>query len=131
MQDFRADPMESAEGKGIARRAWDAYAKKANQIAGPALDPVIRPVAQRLGGAIAVDLVGFWLAWHLEGGFEGLRRLGMSRSAIYRRIKLFRSVVGMHPDEFVLPGVSLDIEAYQANRREREQSHVADYNDVT
>ena len=26
MPDFRSDRMESPEGKGIARRAWDAYA---------------------------------------------------------------------------------------------------------
>ena len=40
----------------------------------------------------------------------------MSRSAIYRRIKLFRKAAGMHPDEFELPGVTFDIAAYQASK---------------
>jgi hypothetical protein len=62
------------------------------------------------------ELVGFWLMWHLEGGFEGLQRLGMSRSAIYRRVSAFRRMFGAHPDEFTLPGVSLDVETYLAGR---------------
>jgi len=111
--DFRADPMESADGKGVARRAWDAYVKKSNQMFGPALHPLIRPAAEKIAGSVVVDLVGFWLTWHLEGGFEGLQRAGMSRSAIYRRIKLFRSIYGMHPDEYVLPGVTIDLKAYR------------------
>ena len=106
--------MDSADGKGMARRAWDAYVKKSNQVFGPALHPLIRPTAEKIGGSVAVDLVGFWLTWHLEGGFEGVRRVGMSRSAIYRRIKMFRSLTGMHPDEFEMPGVSIDLKAYQA-----------------
>ena len=112
--DFRADPMDSADGKGLARRAWDAYVKKTNQVLGPALHPLIRPAAEKIAGTVVVDLAGFWLTWHLEGGFEGLRRAGMSRSAIYRRIKMFRSLTGQHPDEFVMPGVTIDLEAYRA-----------------
>ena len=113
--------MESADGKGVARRAWDAYVKKSNQLLGPALHPLIRPAAEKIAGSVVVDLVGFWLTWHLEGGFEGLRRAGMSRSAIYRRIKMFRSIYGMHPDEYVLPGVTIDLKAYRegsASKRE-------------
>jgi len=106
MEDFRSDRMESPEGKGIARRAWDAYTAAAK--------PVVEPFARKLAVKMAVDLFGFWLAWHLEGGFEGLRRLGMSRSSIYRRVKLFRMATGVHPDEFQMPGVTLDLEAYQS-----------------
>ncbi len=62
---------------------------------------------------MAVDLFGFWLVWHLEGGFEGLRQAGMSRSAIYRRVRLFRKAFHAHPDEFEMPGVTLDLKAYQ------------------
>lgn len=105
--------MESPDGKGFARRAWDAYAKKSNQVLGPALRPLIEPAAEKVAGAFVVDLFGFWLVWHLEGGFEGLRRLGMSRSAIYRRIKLFRTMTGLHPDEYVLPGVEIDLASYR------------------
>ena len=107
-EDFRSQRMDSPEGKGLARRAWDAYAAAANRVAGPAL----QPVARRIAAPMAVDLYGFWLCWHLEGGFEGLRRAGMSRSAIYRRLKLFRKHFGAHPDEFEMPGVSIDLAAY-------------------
>lgn len=108
--------MESPEGKGIARRTWEAYAAKVNEVAGPAIEPL----ARRVAAPIAVDLFGFWLAWQLEGGFDGLRRLGMSRSSIYRRVKLFRQHLGVHPDEFQMPGVTIDVEAYLA---QRSQSH--------
>jgi hypothetical protein len=108
--DFRSDRMASPEGKGVARRAWEAYAAAVNRGAGPAIEPL----AERIAAPIAVDLMGFWLIWHLEGGFEGLRRIGMSRSSIYRRIRLFRRSYGVHPDEFKLAGVDLDVAAYAA-----------------
>jgi hypothetical protein len=110
MTDFRSDRMESPDGKGIARRAWDSYAATVNRVAGPAIEPLVRRVA----ATTAADLLGFWLVWHLEGGFEGLRRHGMSRSSIYRRISLFRRITGQHPDEFELPGVTIDVAAYLA-----------------
>ena len=104
--------MPSPEGKGIARRAWEAYAAQVERQAGPAIEPLARKVAV----PVLLDLMGFWLAWHLEGGFEGLQRMGMSRASIYRRVSLFRRTMGMHPDEFRPPGISLDIEAYQAGK---------------
>ena len=123
MPDFRTDPMESAEGKGNARRVWDAYVRGTNKLLGPALHPLLKPAADRIGGAVATDLMGFWLCWHLEGGFEGLLRMGMSRSAIYRRVKMFRSVFGEHPDSYQLPGVSIDVKAYlEESRKQRKKS---------
>jgi hypothetical protein len=59
------------------------------------------------------DLIGFWAVWHLEGGFEGLQALGMSRASIYRRIKLFRIAFGAHPDEFEMPGIKLDLKDFR------------------
>src|SRR5664280_2202417 len=114
VEDFRSDRMETPEGKGQAKGrfegAWAAYAKGVNKIAGP----VTNPLAKRVGAASAVDLMGFWLVWQTEGGFEGLRRLGMSRSAIYRRITLFRKFMDIHPDEYEMPGVAIDVTAYLA-----------------
>jgi hypothetical protein len=106
--DFRSDRMESPEGKGIARRAWDAYASAVESSA------LAQTLARKMAVPLATDLLGFWLLWHLEGGFEGMRRLGMSRATIYRRIKLFRTAMGVHPDEYEMPGVTLDVAAYSA-----------------
>jgi hypothetical protein len=103
--DFRSERMESPEGRGLARQAWDAYAQAVNKVTIPVLSPLVRMYA---AGSI-VDLIGFWSVWHLEGGFEGLQRMGMSRASIYRRVKLFRIAFGAHPDEFEMPGIKLDL----------------------
>src|SRR5262252_11114080 len=105
--------MESPEGHGIARRAWEAYARGVGRVAGPALGPALRPLVQKYAAGGIVDLYGFWVVWHLEGGFEGMLAMGMSRASIYRRIKLFRIAFGAHPDEFVMPGISLDLGAHR------------------
>ena len=110
--DFRSDRMPSPEGKGIARRAWDAYVEQVGRVGAP----VIEPLARKAAVPVWLDMLGFWMAWHLEGGFEGLQQLGMSRASIYRRISLFRRTLGMHPDEFTFAGVKLDVEAYQAGK---------------
>ena len=109
MVDFRSDRMESPEGRGLARRSWEAYVGAVTKVTRPALGPLVRKYA---AGSI-VDLYGFWVVWHLEGGFEGLLAMGMSRASIYRRIKLFRIAFGAHPDEFVLPGITLDLAAHR------------------
>jgi hypothetical protein len=105
--------MESPEGKGIARRAWYSYTGAVNKVATPALKPVLGPFVRMYAAGSIVDLVGFWAVWHLEGGFEGLQRMGMSRASIYRRIKLFRIAFGAHPDEFEMPGIELDLVAFR------------------
>jgi hypothetical protein len=119
--DFRSEPMESPDGRGFARRAWDSYVRRSNQVFGPALRPLVEPGARKISASLATDLFGFWLVWQLEGGFDGLRRLGMSRSAIYRRIKMFRTMTGMHPDEYVLPGVDIDLRAYRKGKPTRRE----------
>jgi hypothetical protein len=110
--DYRTERMPSAEGHGQARdslqRAWAAYERGVRKTA----EPLLRPVAKKVAAPLALDLLGFWLAWHLEGGFEGLQRIGLSRASIYRRISLFRKTMGQHPDDFRFPGVDIDLEAY-------------------
>jgi hypothetical protein len=127
MSDFRSDPMPSPDGLGKAKnnfqKVWAAYVKAlepATKALEPALDLLARPVAQ----VLTFDLFGFWLAWHLEGGFEGLQRprpggLGMSRSAVYRRISMFRRMTGKHPDEYSVPGITIDVDAYWADAIEK------------
>jgi hypothetical protein len=106
--DKSSDNYETVEGGGRARRAWDAYATRVNAAAMPVLMPAIR----RLAATQTSDLLGFWVLWHLHGGFEGLEKLGMHRSTIFRKVNRFRTVFKVHPDEFTLPGVSVDAEAY-------------------
>ena len=38
----------------------------------------------------------------------------MARTTIFRRIKRFRLLTGFHPDEYELPGITVDLEAYWA-----------------
>ena len=108
MTDYRRDPMPTPEGRGIAHRAREAHRGRADAPPGPA----VQGTEGAIPAATAADLIGFWLLWHLEGGFDGLRRIGMSRSSIYRRIKAFREHHGVHPDEFELVGVELYLAAY-------------------
>ena len=114
-EDFRSARMETVEGKGLAKRAWEKYATTVNKTVGPAL----RPATKRVSARLTEELFGFWLLWHLEGGFEGLRRLGMSRTTIFRRIRLFRQITGWHPDEYEVPGVSIDLVKYASTPFEK------------
>ncbi|MCK5890525.1 hypothetical protein [Aeromicrobium sp.] len=109
MSDFRSDRMPSAEGHGIARQAWESYERRAHKI----LDPGVRVLFGSYAANKVADLIGFAVLWRLEGGFEGLEKLGMSRASIYRKIAACRKYLKMHPDEFELPGVTIDFEAYR------------------
>ncbi|MCW2753747.1 MAG: hypothetical protein JWQ32_1158 [Marmoricola sp.] len=104
--------MPTSEGQGIARTAWLAYVGAVNKVTGPAIMKVAGPAVTQIAAGQIVDLVGFWVVWHLHGGFEGLQDLGMSRASIFRKIAKFRRVFHVHPDEFTLEGVTLDVEAY-------------------
>jgi hypothetical protein len=106
--DYRSEPSESLEGRRIARRAWESYAKAVNK----PVRPLFELAARRIAASQVCDLIGFWTVWHLHGGFEGLEELGMHRATIFRRVKRFRTVFGAHPDEFEMPGVEFDPAAY-------------------
>lgn len=114
--------MPSPEGKGRARAAWEAYSRTTNTLLGPIINPVLEPIVRSYSVGAVGDLLGFWLMWQLEGGYNGLRRHGMSRSAIYRRVASFRKVFGAHPDEFELPGITIDHKTYfESARRGTEE----------
>ncbi len=113
--------MPSAEGQGRAKAAWDAYARTSNKVLGPAVELLAGPAIKSYSAAMVSDLIGFWVLWQLEGGFEGLRRIGMSRASIYRKTSSFRKLFGVHPDEFELPGLTLSVEGYRAGAEEAEK----------
>ena len=115
MSDFRSQRMPSPDGQGIAKgrleRAWDAYTKAVRPVTDP-LAKYMTPIAEPLARGATFDLVGFWFVWHTCGGFEGMQeQLHMSRSAVYRRISMFRRVFGEHPDVYRFPGVTIDLDA--------------------
>lgn len=112
--DYRSDRSASPEGAGRARRAWDAYAAAVNKTVGPTLMPIVRPALEPIARNYMADMIGFWVLWHLYGGFEGLERYGYHRATIYRKIKRFRHFTGVHPDEWTVEGITIDPEAYWA-----------------
>lgn len=117
--DYRSERMESPEGKGIARRAWDGHSDAVKRATEKGVIPLIKPAAEAGAREYVADLVGFWALWHLYGGFEGLQAYGFHRSTIYRKIKRFRTLFGAHPDEYVMPGVTIDPEAYWASAEKK------------
>ena len=111
IRDYRSARMDSSEGRGIARARWEATPEgRSGKRAG---DPSLGRITRHLAAPALLDIAGFWVMWPLRGGFEGLRQTGLSRSSIYRRVSLFRTATGMHPDEYVFPGITLDLKAYQ------------------
>lgn len=107
--------MPSVEGRGVARKAWEGY----QEGVGKAVETAFGPAIKSFSTGTVADLMGFWLLWQMEGGFEGLRGLGMSRASIFRKVSQFRKVTGTHPDEYQMPGVMLDREAYWSYRASR------------
>ena len=106
-KDFRSEPMESREGEGRARKAWEEVPGTAKFVA-----PVSLPVLGALGRSWMEELLGFWLIWHIYGGFDGVERWGMNRATIYRKVGRFRRVFGEHPDVFEMPGIKVDVKAH-------------------
>ena len=76
--DYRSDPMESPEGQGIARKAWKAYVKAVDRRTPPFVKGRIESALEPLATQTVEDLIGFWVMWHLYGGFEGLERVRSS-----------------------------------------------------
>lgn len=101
--------MPSAEGHGKARAAWDAYATWVDKYTRPAVEAVAGKAIRSYSVGKVGDLVGFWVMWHAYGGFQGLMDQGMSHTTITRRVKLFRMAFKAHPDDFVFPGLDLDV----------------------
>lgn len=119
--DFRSDPSETPEGRGLARRAWEAYVKKVEPVT-KAATPVLEPVAMAWGRKRAGDMIGFWTLWHVFGGFEGLEtRYGMHRATIWRKVAQFRQMFGEHPDVYRFEGITIDSASFWKAALEAEK----------
>jgi len=134
--DFRADKSESTEGRGLAMGKWRGYHYPlpedlvAEAFGAPGqltidVDPDIRvDIAEE--ALEYSELIGFWVAWHLAGGFAALERGGWHRATIFRKVRRFRAAFGSHPDEYVFPWIQLDLEAAwrdQLSRRIHRARH--------
>ena len=98
------------DGKGEARKD---LARAVEKLALKAAVPFERQVRSAALNTVT-DLMGFYAAWHLFGGSEGLQRLGMQRSMIYRKVHLFQEAFGSHPDLYDFPGLRPNQKDYLA-----------------
>jgi hypothetical protein len=97
--DFRSEKSQSFEGLGRARQRWEAFLDSCEpSVVDAAFDGRQNALGPRWAKETS-ELVGFWVAWHVAGGFEALERAGWNRATIFRKIRRFRAVFGAHPDE--------------------------------
>ena len=85
--DFRRDKSDTVEGRGNAAARWDSYHFNVDDDvlaeAFPSPSPRVEDYDELVRDDFAADaveeseLIGFWVAWHLAGGFRrpGIRRL--------------------------------------------------------
>jgi hypothetical protein len=120
--DFRSDPSESPEGRGIAYGRHAAFSKslpdsvrdRANDEASltvSSVEDLPAFIRDQVTSSVAEDaeLIGFWVAWHKAGGFGGLESGGWHRATIYRKVRRFRARFGAHPDEHRFEWIKLDL----------------------
>jgi len=119
--------MPSPEGEGRAKhaleQAWDRYYAANAAVNKPVYRalPFVKSLLRGYTASNVFDLFGFWVAWRLVGGFEGMQReFGMSRSSVFRRVALFRRVFGEHPDVYEFPGITVDPAAFTVGMAERK-----------
>ncbi len=119
--------MATLEGLGIAASLWEEFLDdELEGLAAQAQDEGrVKPAQPRVENwpddirhevATQVreesELLGFWLAWHLAGGFRQLELSGWHRATIFRKSRQFRDSYGAHPDETDFPWLTLDLRTY-------------------
>lgn len=120
--DYRSDPSESPEGRGIAygRHAafWKSLPESVRARSDAEATLTVRTIEDypafirdQVTSTVAEDaeLIGFWVAWHKAGGFAGLEAGGWHRATVYRKIRRFRARFGAHPDEYRFEWIKLDL----------------------
>jgi hypothetical protein len=118
-EPFPSRSLRSAEGSGQAlRRLLDfagEVARDDEDLVGDVLfDPpfaaAFRMAGTREIAAAFSELIGFWVAWHVTGGFERLELAGWHRATIYRKVARFRELFGAHPDDYEFDWLTVDAE---------------------
>ena len=138
-RDYRSDKSASIEGRGIARSRWqafqaevpddvwaDIYEARCEAFGAPPPsswepgdppepeefeDPQPEVLEEMRRRALErSELLGFYLAWHLAGGFANLQQAGWHRATLHRKIRRFRDHFGQHPDELFFPWLRLDLD---------------------
>lgn len=134
MADFRAERMPTPEGEGRAKdaleEAWRKFYRTNKAVNAPlhAAVPFLRNLNKGYTASRVFDLFGFWVWWRICGGFEGVQKeLGLSRSAVFRRIALFREVFGEHPDVYEFPGITVDPVAFTAGMAQWAEDRKGNY----
>ena len=128
--DFRSDPSDSPEGRGIASGRWSAAywnsipeevrAELSQETIVSSIDEFPALIRDDAARAVVEDaeLIGFWVAWHKAGGFAGLESGGWHRATIYRKVRRFRARFGAHPDEHRFEWIKLDLRRAWADELE-------------
>ncbi len=127
--DFRADKSDTVEGAGHAAGRWYAYHSRLDEDVVAEAFPMRTLEAEQypdfVRDDIAADameqseLIGFWVAWHMAGGFAALEEGGWHRATIFRKVRRFRARYGAHPDEYSFPWIRIDLDGAWAAGIER------------
>lgn len=108
--------MDTAEGRGVAADRFQSWLagipEDVRDAAGYGRDFGLGSLAEWANDRMKEfsELVGFWISWHVAGGFEELESAGWHRATIYRKIRRFRAVFDAHPDEYEFPWIKLDLD---------------------
>ncbi len=127
--DYRQEKSGSIEGFGRAASRWAAFydhldedvlveaypgrGTEKEELTAVVLDDIAEQALQES------ELIGFWVAWHLAGGFANLERGGWHRATVFRKLKEFRTRFGVHPDDYRFEWITLDLERAWKGQIER------------
>jgi|GEM_PF-904478 len=118
LPDYRSEKMVSPEGWRNAASRREAWASTLSESdygvdqAGRSYRPDDPDVVRRAEVTVKEfsELTGFWLSWHMFGGFERLIEGGWNRATVFRKMRRFRAIFGSHPDEYKFPWIHLELE---------------------
>lgn len=82
---------ENAKRPRPMERAWVGYRGM--------VDPIMEPLAKGISISMVSRLMGFFVSWHLFGGFEGLKSAGWSRVTIWKNRGQFEHAFGVQVED--------------------------------